>query len=319
MSMSGTQFEVVVDYSGMQPHVNVNSLLTDVELDAFPELLSYPIPIFTSPSLYYLYLLTPPNSPQEYVVRLPRTCSEVQFFDFEDVSFVTDGDVPTWYTYGDAAAPSVIVIPFFTTTRDADIVSGIQTYLASWADTLCSYLPASAVNVHRVLCTTTNILAVYADSNLPQWHVDLSATASSPCVLLDHTVHPMLDICSGTMPQLVCELLSDTHSFALLSRWPQIARVHSEVCVSRLPVTPDGSACVSGAVPVPPVSPHLSVGDWVIYLSPLGDSLRTSQVRHVDSHGVTLENDDAPTHIAKIDPVCHDLLTDLQPVASFLT
>jgi hypothetical protein len=316
--MQSSEVEVVVDYSGLQPRVNVTDMFGD-DLSDFPELLSYNFPLFSSPSSFWLYFITPPSSPQEYVMRLPPFCSEFQLLGLEEVSYSPLNDVPSWYTYGDASAPSVVAISFSTVSGEAAVVTALQG-LATWADTAVTYLPAATINVARIVCSTTNILSTFSDTNEPCWLVDLDAPSLS--IVYNHVVQPGRRE-AGVLPPSVMELLSDTNAHALFSRFNHLTRTHVEKRVTPLAETIaspplDPAPLFTEAPPPSRVdATGLTTGDWVIYLAPSGDSFVTSQVREVRGSSLLLQNDDTPEFVAKFDHVNHDFITELKPVASF--
>lgn len=294
--MDAGTYEVVVDYSGMQARVNMNSWLDDDDLLLLPELLSFSCPIFNPSSSFWLYLITPTCSAQECIMRLPPECSLPFFLGLQDVYL---DDTPSWYTFGNPDSPSIIALCFQTTSSEVQVVEAVQ-QLGAWADSAVTWLPPAIVNVSRIVCSTTSLLSRYSDSNDPVWHV--SPEEVSPQVLVSHAVTPRHQ---GTeaMPATVHALLSDTQSFNVHSRFPQLTRIHIERRVTPLP-TAD--------------SRHLTTGDCVIYLSSTLDQLVTTTVREVQDNRVLLDNNETPEFLAKYDCVKHECVSELQPLSSFM-
>lgn len=295
--MDAGTYEVVVDYTGMQARVNVNSLLEDEELLLLPELLSFSCPIFSTPSSFWLYFITPVQSPQEYIMRLPPECSLPFFLGLQDVYLE---DTPVWYTFGNPDAPSIIALSFQTTSSEAQVTEAVQR-VATWADTVVTWLPPSTLNLARIVCSTAPLLSRYSESNDPVWSI--SPDVVSAQVLLSHGVSAGGRGVADSVPSEVHSLLSDTHSYSALSRLPELVRTHIEKRVT----------------PLPSADPRcLTTGDCVIYLSPTRDQLVTTTVREVRDNLVLLENNETPEFLAKYDCVKHECVTELQPLSSFM-
>lgn len=293
--MDAGTYEVVVDYTGMQARVNVNSFLDDDEL-LLPELLSFSCPIFSTPSSFCLYLITPVQSPQDYIMRLPPECSLPFFMGLQDVCL---DETPLWYTFGNPDAPSIIALSFQTSSSEAQVTEAVQR-LAAWADTVVSWLPPSTLNLARIVCSTTPLLSRYSESNDPVWNI--SPDVLSAQVLVSHAV-TVRGRDADIVPCSVHALLSDTQSHGALSRFPQLVRTHVEKRVT----------------PLPSADPRfLTAGDCVIYLSHSRDQLVTTTVREVRDNMVVLENNETPEFLAKYDCVKHECVTELQPLSSFI-
>ncbi len=320
-------YEVNVDFSGYGPATNVSlfdefddELMNLGSLELFPLLpssqeacaltidgcdatvLPAPVPV----PEYFLYLITPRGQASEYVLRLPYFLSDMCFLGLESVSFTT---VPTWYTFSNMQ--SVVCITFSTNAAPAQIAESLK-QVASWADTVQSWvttyknlLPASASpNLASVLCTTSSILVCDAEREDPVW-------LQHDTPLFQHTVTVMPPPALAVPPEWVTHVCGQLNAYSLHSRLSNVHRHHVEL---RRP-----SPCLFPPLPPPPaLSNNLVVGDYVMYLRPALDACVCTTVRHVGSDRIELESGDTPAYVAKFDSVQQTLLSDLQPLASFL-
>lgn len=292
-------YEVSVDYSALQPRVNL-SVFDDVEADML--LLESMFPPPSQPN-YYLYLVTPPGQPVEYVMRLPYFLSETCFLKLSHFSFTA---TPTWYTFH--SMQSVLCITFSTSTPEADIVLQLQDLVRwveeceSWAVTYREMLPPTvAPNISRIVCHPHSICLLDHDKEAPVW------LPSQPGALLDHTITLVPPSPDTVMPEWVKHLCGSVDAYSMHARFPSLTRYHVEL---RHPT------------PLPPQGPpSLSVGDWVIYLmADKPDELVCAEVKEIRvtaPYSLVLDTRDAPTYVAKFDPTHHCLLSELQSVSSF--
>jgi hypothetical protein len=253
------------------------------------------------PPEYFLYLITPPGQASEYVLRLPYFLSDMYFLGLDNVAFTT---VSTWYTFSNMQ--SVVCVTFVTTSTPARIQEALQ-QVASWADTVESWVttykqllpPSASPNVATVLCTTSSILVCDPEREEPVW-------LPHPTPVFQHTVTVTPPPAMSLPPDWVTHVCSHLDTYSLHSRLPGVHRHHIELR------RPSPLPCFS------PPALTLAVGDHVIYLRPSLDTCVCTTVRRLGRDSVDLESGDTPAFIAKFDPVQHSLLSELQPIASFL-